>query len=285
MWQGSNYLDSGYVSQIEGLGYGGEVQFAPSVDSDGQKFAIAYSESYQGSGSDFDTWITTLQAADSSVLLAEAHGQLGYTTGFEGGPAVASRRSGGGATGGFLTAWNEQTAPSYDGNIDGGLFEAVPHTEFCHPGLDAIACPCGNVPAFGNRGCDNSAATGGGWLQAAGSVPGDNVTLLASSMLPSVTTVFLQGTSYAGAGAAFGDGVRCIGGSLLRLAVKQASGGQSHYPGPGDPTISQRSAALGQPIAAGTQRFYQTYYRDPSLGYACLGNSTFNVTNGVIVDW
>jgi len=68
--------------------------------------------------------------------------------------------------------------------------------------------------------------------------------------------------------------------------VKSASGGAASAPGPGDPSISARSAALGDPISAGSQRFYQVYYRDPDAAFCPtpVGNG-WNVTSGAIVNW
>ncbi len=47
-----------------------------------------------------------------------------------------------------------------------------------------------------------------------------------------------------------------------------------------------RSAALGDPIAPGTQRYYQIYYSDPDANFcaAPFGND-WNVSSGAIVNW
>jgi hypothetical protein len=152
-------------------------------------------------------------------------------------------------------------------------------------GTTATPCPCANTGAAG-KGCDNSASTGGALLTASGSTSPDAVVLSASDMLPTVTHIYLQGNQVLPAGTVFGDGVRCVGGQLLRLAVKTASGGASQFPAGGDPSITARSAALGDPIAPGSSRWYQTYYRDPNLAFcpAPPGDS-WNVTNGVRVVW
>ena len=75
-----------------------------------------------------------------------------------------------------------------------------------------------------------------------------------------------------------------LGGALKRLAVKTASGGIATFPEGGDPSISARSAALGDPIAPGSVRYYQVYYRDPDLAFCPTGGS-FNVTSGVALQW
>jgi hypothetical protein len=158
-------------------------------------------------------------------------------------------------------------------------------TSFCFGDGSGAACPCGNDGAAGH-GCANSQnASVGGWLTASGTTHPDTVVLFAADMLPSVSNVFLQGNAQV-APVSFGDGLRCAGGSLKRLTVKTAFGGTSQFPQAGDPSISARSAALGDPIATGSSRYYQTYYRDPNLSFcpSPAGNS-WNVTNAVRVDW
>jgi len=84
----------------------------------------------------------------------------------------------------------------------------------------------------------------------------------------------------------FGDGLRCIASHLERLYVKSASAGSASAPQAGDPSITARSAALGDPIAPGSMRFYQVYYRDPVLSFCPppAGNS-WNVGNAIAIAW
>ncbi len=155
-------------------------------------------------------------------------------------------------------------------------------------GLDPLLttpCPCGNTGAAG-RGCDNSAGTGGARLDASGNTTPDTLVLSVSGELPNALSIFLQGNAIVPAGVLFGDGVRCVSGSLKRLYVKNASGGAVSAPGAGDPSVSTRSAALGDTIVSGTQRWYQVYSRDPSATFCpAPGGSTFNISNGQRVSW
>jgi hypothetical protein len=175
--------------------------------------------------------------------------------------------------------------------VDMGAYE-LPNTLYAHfcagDGSLATACPCGNNAApAGGRGCLNSDIfSPGALLSAIGLSNPDTVVLTSSEMLPSVTCIFLQGDQQNPYGAVFGDGVRCVAGSLAQLYVKSASGGTASAPGPGDPSISARSAALGDPIAPGTQRCYQVYYRDSNLAFcpAPQGDS-WNVSSGLILNW
>ena len=170
-----------------------------------------------------------------------------------------------------------------DGTLGPRLSGGVP---FCFgDGTQTTPCPCGNNGLAG-RGCDNSAATGGAQLSASGSTVPDTIVLSSQGELGTALSIFLQGNAALANGVVFGDGVRCAGGSLKRLFVKNAAGGTASAPGAGDPSVSLQSANLGDPIAPGTQRWYQTYYRDPNLGFCAspTGNS-WNVSSGVRLDW
>jgi hypothetical protein len=144
------------------------------------------------------------------------------------------------------------------------------------------ACPCSNSGSSGH-GCENSAATGGALLAATGvaSLSSDVVQLTSSDELPTALSIVLQGSTVI-APTSFGDGLRCTGGSLKRLYVKHAIGGVITAPEAGDPSVSARSATLGDTIPLGATRAYQVYYRDPSLGF-CPGG--FNVSSAIAIAW
>ena len=145
-------------------------------------------------------------------------------------------------------------------------------------------CPCGNLGA-GGHGCENSAGTGGAVLTVSGSHNPDTVVLTSSGELAAVLSIFLQGNASI-APTPFGDGLRCVGGALKRLYANNAAGGVATAPHHGDPSITARSAALGDPIAPGSTRYYQTYYRDPNLSFcaAPAGNS-WNVSSAMRIQW
>jgi hypothetical protein len=107
-----------------------------------------------------------------------------------------------------------------------------------------------------------------------------------SGELPTAPSILLQGSAASVGGFVFGDGVRCVAGSLKRMAVHLASGGTVSYPAGSDQPISVRSAALGDPIAPASRRWYQVYYRDPVAAFCPNppGNG-WNVSNGANVYW
>jgi hypothetical protein len=158
-------------------------------------------------------------------------------------------------------------------------------TPFCYGDGGQLACPCANSGIAGH-GCDNSSFTGGALLSGTGSTTPDTVVMTTSGTKPTALTIFLQGSKTLWPGVNFGDGVRCAGGTLKRLYTKNAVGGVVVVPGPGDPSISARSAALGFPITPGMELYYQTHYRDPSPTFcpAPQGN-TWNVSNGQVLRW
>lgn len=153
---------------------------------------------------------------------------------------------------------------------------------FCFGDGTGHACPCANSGAAG-RGCQNSASTGGAQLSGTGvaNVSADSVALTSSGELPTALSIVLQGDTEI-APVPFGDGLRCVGGTLKRLYTKHASGGIVTAPGAGDPSISAQSALHGDPIPVGATRIYQTYYRDANLGFCPFG---FNASNAIAIAW
>jgi len=168
--------------------------------------------------------------------------------------------------------------------------DATGFTGFCHPGLaGVIPCPCSNPPGGPDQGCNNSTNTGGAALFAAGIayLSMDTLVFTTTEENPTATSIVLQGTAEIATGAVFGQGVRCVGGTLKRLYVKAAVAGGILAPdsGAGDASVSARSAALGDPIPPGESRYYMVYYRDPIVLGGCPATSTFNATPAGQVGW
>ena len=151
-------------------------------------------------------------------------------------------------------------------------------TPFCFGDGSGTACPCGNASAAGaSAGCLNSLGTAGA-LRGVGSsaLSTDSLSLQASGMANSAALYF-QGTAEqnAGLGSAFGDGLRCAAGSVLRLGTKTNAAGASSYPGPAD-------LQIGFYVTAPGTRTYQVWYRNAA---AFCAAETFNLTNGLRVVW
>lgn len=146
----------------------------------------------------------------------------------------------------------------------------------------STVCPCGNF-GFADRGCENSALSGGALLSLTGTVSPDTLVLAQHGQPVGSFSVFLQGSAFLASGTFFGDGVRCVGGSQLVLYAKRAAGTSVVAPAVGDPSITARSAALGDPIPPGSPRFYQVSYRDIDPTFCSM--ATFNIGNAVRVVW
>lgn len=158
----------------------------------------------------------------------------------------------------------------------------------CEAGYYGVTpCPCGNPATGPGRGCDNSSTTGGASLVGNGiaSLTADTLSFVTANEKPTATSIVLSGNSLVAAGSVFGQGVRCVGGSLKRLYTKSASGGSITAPIGADQTVSVQSATLGDTIAAGDTRYYMVYYRDPIVLGGCAATSTFNATNSLQVRW
>ena len=166
----------------------------------------------------------------------------------------------------------------------GGTTCATPVTYFCFGDGTGLACPCANSGAVGN-GCANSLNANGGNLVASGnaSVSGDTW-LLSGSGIPNGPGLYYQAVNQLGGGngVVFGDGIRCIGGSVIRLGIVTASGNASTYPTGVTPPNNIAISVKGFNLA-GDVRNYQLWYRDSAIGFCSA--SVFNLTNALNVTW
>ncbi len=177
-------------------------------------------------------------------------------------------------------AGNLATVNGFQVKVGGGGGPTNPGTAYCFGDGTATACPCANSSAFGaNEGCLNSLGLGGKLVATGSASLGNDTLLLQGTQMPDSSALYFQGTAQqsAGAGAVFGDGLRCAAGSITRLGTKTNAGGASAFPTGGDQAVSVRGVVLG----AGT-REYQVWYRNAA---AFCTVSTFNLTNGLQVSW
>ncbi len=152
-----------------------------------------------------------------------------------------------------------------------------PFVPFCFGDGTGTPCPCNNQGAPGN-GCAHSGGTSGANLDAGGfaSVSDDSVLLYGSGMT-SGPALYFQGSNWAnsGNGVAFGDGLPCVAGTVVRLGLRQNNMGSSFYPDVGNPRLSQN-------LLPGQTRFYQVTYRN--VAPFCT-TATQNFTNGMMILW
>jgi Tol biopolymer transport system component len=151
---------------------------------------------------------------------------------------------------------------------------------YCFGDGSATPCPCGNAsPVGAESGCRNS-TTQPARLVALGfpSFASDTFVLSGTGMTNG-SCLYFQGTARfgGGLGAVFGDGLRCVGGTLVRLGVRTNAAGASQYPGPGGAPISVQGAT-----SIGSVRSYQAWYRD---AVPFCAPEPWNLTNGLSTIW
>ena len=152
-------------------------------------------------------------------------------------------------------------------------------TTLCAGDGSGAACPCANYGAAGS-GCANSLGNGARFTATGSPSVHFDTVLLECIGMPNSTGLYLQGTQTigGGAGSSFGDGLRCAGGTVVRLAVKVNVAGASRYPEAGDASVAVR----GVVPASGGSRTYQVWYRNAAT--FCTF-AAFNLSNGLDVTW
>ena len=161
-------------------------------------------------------------------------------------------------------------------------YEFTPYVAFeCAGDGTGTPCPCGNdTPPASHAGCAHSAGAGARLDGSGTAAVSSDSLVLSVTGLPSTTTgIFLQGTVAAsgGAGVLAGDGLRCVAGTIRRLAVRSTTNGTLAYPAPGDPPLSVAGS-----VPPGAVLRYQVWYRDPA---AYCTSDTFNWSGGLRVQW
>jgi len=183
--------------------------------------------------------------------------------------------------GGYNTTYVGGNLPALDiARLNSGCTHGI--EPMCFGDGTFAPCPCANYGS-NRHGCANSDSSRGALLSATGTTTPDTLVLQSSFEPATSLSIFVQSSRLQPVQVAFGDGILCLGGQLRHLYVKTASAGTAQAPEPGDASITQQSAALGDPIAPGSARYYQVWYRDGDPGF-CIPES-FNISNGLRVVW
>jgi hypothetical protein len=273
---GSSQYMHGDLNTLEGNNPAPD-EILPALDSDGAQFALTYTIDW-GNGL-ADVYVSNVYGSGVELGLSESHRAVSQ------GQAVVDMRTriasvhgSGGSGHDYFLAWDHKdSSQATQHDILGARYAAPvggPYSPFC---WGASACPCSNNGA--NGGCANSANLGGAVLAATGatSVSDDSFVLHGSGMPASSFCIYMQGTT-SNAPVQYGDGLRCIGGSMIRLKAVNNVGGMSQYPGHFELNISLR----GNIPLLGATRAYQVLYRDPA-NYCTP--APFNISNGIEAVW
>src|SRR5262249_20128597 len=111
-------------------------------------------------------------------------------------------------------------------------------------------------------------------LCAEGTVSPNTIVFTCSGIPNNNLCTFLRGTVNDPAGTVFGDGVKCVTGTVLRFGQQTAGQG-------GNP--NNTVASTTNTVVSGNTRYYQVHYRNPSAGFC--PPELFNVSNGYIIVW
>ncbi len=282
LFNGSTLLVRTDLSALQ-ITNAGQKQAGPACEVTEDRFVVGWSELFSTSSTDYDPYVGAYRYQGGALQLADRD-DLAFTSVPEVNVALASHYSaGGGSSARVVCAWNPETTGGGPSNVQGAFYDIPADGEkvpLCFGDGTGTACPCANNGTAG-RGCANSAVAAGALLGASGlaRVSGDTALLSLSGMPNPTTCIFLQGNSVLGSGlgALNGDGLICVGTSVIRLAVKSGPGTAS-YPQAGDLSISVRGAL---PLAGGV-RYYQGYYRNNA---SFCTSATWNFSNAVRFTW
>jgi Tol biopolymer transport system component len=265
----------------------------PSLSSDG-RFVTFYSDATNlvgGDGNGFrDVFLRDLRTGTIALVSVDSEGVQGNgNSGNQTADETTSPVSADGRYVAFVSLASNLVLVDTNGAADVFLRDrgdGSAFASFCLGDGTGAACPCSNSGMAGH-GCENSSTTGGAILTGTGvaSLSADTVHLTSSGEKPTATSVLLSGSATVNS-LHYGDGLRCVGGTLKRLYTHNAVGGVVTMPQGTDPSISARSAASGDVLQFGSTRNYQIYYRDPSTTFCPSPNgSTFNISNAIAIAW
>lgn len=157
----------------------------------------------------------------------------------------------------YFARWGCQTSGTFCDASDGSL----------------AACPCAN-PGAPESGCDIQQGTGGVQLGLVAREQGAlnrvtwNGTGFPAGSSPTAI-VIRAGELDPATPVVFGDGLRCIGSTVVRMSTTLSLGGTSEH-------------TIGHGVAAGDY-YYQLWYRDPSNAFCT--KDEFNMSSGLTLGW
>jgi len=168
-----------------------------------------------------------------------------------------------------------QFAASAGCDLDVDYDYSAPVTLYCFGDGSGSRCPCANSIPGAQQGCAHSLGLGGE-LRAAGfaEIGADSLVLTASNLPAMTTVILLQGTLHAT--SRFGDGLLCVGGTIVRIGSRSASAGSASFPSSLDAISTLGGAVTGETLR------YQAWYRNAA---AYCSPAAFNLTNGLTIAW
>lgn len=263
---GATWTQTGFLSPTTGMS---ESWFGGAVDLDGDRLAVG---SWRADTTLPDTGSGTVYRRCGAAWVRQCDLVASdASTGDSVGISVAIR----GETV-ALGAPGQDGAASNSGAVYAFELGSASLVTYCHGDGSGTDCPCGNeIPAGTEGGCRNSTGFGAVAItDDSVQVASDKFRVYSCGLLPGQPALCFVGTlaNDGGAGVGFGDGLRCAGGTVVRLGVRTPDAAGDAIWGPGLRTLGGWTA--------GDTRYFQVWYRNPT-GSPCLSN--FNLSNGVQV--
>ena len=179
----------------------------------------------------------------------------------------------------FAFGTGDQLSNAYPGwFVDNIEVMAEPGVRICPAAGQNSGCPCSGMNLSVAGGCRNSTGQSATlFSEGSISVATDSLLLRVEHMPPSASAILTQAMGF-GSSIVFGDGIRCVAGSLMRMGQVFASGGVATWPPAGTDPISIR----GNVPASGGTRYYYVFYRDV-IEYCTP--AAYNLTEMVRINW
>lgn len=160
----------------------------------------------------------------------------------------------------------------------------------CFGSGQAVPCPCGNNAAAANSGCTHSASSGQGAVlrhRGRSRASEDSLSFVVFGAVPFSTAILVSGdnalpAANPGAGIPFGDGLRCVGGNLIRHDTRNLGSTGAAYWGiatiPSAPSFPPEGLIAQGGYSVGQTRHWQVIYRDdPTAGCGSGINSSQSI--------
>jgi len=259
---GSNVLAEQNLSQT--LGTPANLSdILPAVETDGNHFAVTWSQQYAPNSGDFDMYACGLYYAGSTVHISESATNLAFSSTYEGNGRMTALYGSGYTSTWFGVVWTDSAGV---GNIEAATYALYE----------------GFGPSIGTRYCNpavpNSTGIGGRVeAQGAGYAGGFPLHLVAYDLPQGVFCYFLASPATAATTTPATSGVVCVGNPLSRF---NAPGQVGNTGGAGRIDLDIDTLAIPLPsggvlaLTSGTTFNFQAWYRD---------GATNNLTDAVAV--
>ncbi len=177
----------------------------------------------------------------------------------------------------FVWSGSSSDCNTYDLSVDLNAGSGADFVSFCFGDGSGLACPCMNDSASGSGGgCLNSAASSAVLAGSnSTSVAANDLRFDVSGATPSTFAVLVSGDNKLGGGLGVlgtpaADGLRCVGGGLLRHGTRSLDGTGSNIA----PWGTGIGIIAGSGFVAGQTRHFQARYREDAMAGCGTGQNT-----------